>query len=166
MGWFLNPKFIYPMILDSLNHCAQYASLHPLFPAAFEYLKSFDPNTPDGKYEIDGKRLYAAVQRYETAPEETKAWEAHQVYADIQFIVAGREKIIYAPVEELTSTTPYNEVKDVEKYSGASVKNASPTVIPAGHFAVYLPQDGHRPGCMVGGPEPIVKVVIKVQLKV
>jgi len=153
------------MIIDSLTHCDDYVALHPLFPAAFDYLKSFDPNTPDGKYEIDGKRLYAVVQRYETAPEETKAWEAHRVYADIQYIVSGRENIVYAPVDELQSTIPYNEVKDVEKYSGASVKNASTTVIPAGHFGIYLPQDGHRPGCMVGSPELVVKVVIKVQLK-
>jgi len=153
------------MILDYLTHCADYAALHPLFPVAFEYLKNFDPNTPDGKYEIDGKRLYAAVQRYDTAPEETKTWEAHRVYADIQFIVAGREKILYAPVKELQSATPYNQAKDVEKYSGENVRNAAATIVPAGFFAVYLPQDGHKPGCMVDQPEPIVKVVIKVQLK-
>jgi len=153
------------MILDSLSNSADYLSLHPLFPAAFEYLKNFDPATPDGKYEIDGKRLYALVQRYETAPEETKAWEAHRVYADIQYILCGREGIVYAPVGELKSTIPYNEVKDVEKFSGETVKNASTSVVPGGYFAIYLPQDGHRPGCMVGQPEPVVKVVIKVQLK-
>ena len=153
------------MILDSLAHCADYTSMHPLFPAAFDYLKQFDPNTPDGKYEIDGKRLYAVVQRYDTAPEETKAWEAHRVYADIQYIVAGREKIIYAPVEELQSTTGYNDVKDVEKYDGSGVKYPVATVIPAGFFGIYLPQDGHRPGIMVDAPEPIVKVVIKLRIK-
>ena len=153
------------MILDSLTHCADYVSLHPLFPAAFDYLKNFDPNTPDGKYEIEGKCLYALVQRYQTAPEETKAWETHRIYADIQYIVSGREAITYAPAGELDSTTPYNDVKDVEKYSGANVKTASTAIIPGGHFGIYLPQDGHRPGCMIGQPEPVVKVVIKVQLK-
>ena len=152
------------MILDSLAHASDYLALHPLFPAAFAYLRTFDPNTPDGKYELDGKRLYAAVQRYETAPEAEKAWESHRVYADIQFIVSGREKILYAPVEELQPGTPYNEAKDVEKYSGETVKNAAFTILPAGSFAVYLPQDGHKPGCMVDSPEPVVKVVIKVQL--
>ena len=153
------------MILDSLAHSAQYLSLHPLFPAAFDYLKAFDPSTPDGKYEIDGKRLYAMVQRYETAPEAAKAWEAHRVYADIQYIAAGREKILYAPVEELQSAAPYNEAKDVEKYTNEGVRNVSASVIPAGFFGIYLPQDGHKPGIMVGqGGEPIVKVVIKVQL--
>ena len=153
------------MILDSLARCAEYIALHPLFPAAFDYLKAFDPNTPDGKYEIDGKRLYAMVQRYTTAPEEAKAWEAHQVYGDIQFIVSGREKILYAPVGELQSAAPYNEVKDVEKYTNEGVKNVTAAVIPAGFFGIYLPQDGHKPGCMVDGPEPIVKVVIKFKVR-
>ena len=154
------------MIQDRLDHCADYAALHPLFPAAFDYLKNFDPNTPDGKYEIEGQRLFASVQRYETAPEATKAWETHQVYADIQFIASGREKILYSPAEAFQPTTPYNPAKDVQKYDGAGVNHVTAMVIPAGSFAVYLPQDGHKPGCQVGEtPEPVVKVVIKVRLK-
>ena len=153
------------MILDSLAHSAHYLSLHPLFPAAFDYLKAFDPNTPDGKYEIVGKRLYAMVQRYDTAPEAAKAWESHRVYADIQYIVAGREKILYAPVDELQSAGPYNPEKDVEKYTNEGVRNVTASVIPAGFFAVYLPQDGHKPGVMAGDvAEPIIKVVLKVQV--
>ena len=154
------------MILDSLAHCAHYLPLHPLFPAAFAYLKSFDPNTPDGKYEIDGKRLYASVQRYDTLPEEAKAWESHRVYADIQYLAAGREKILTAPVEELQSAAPYNAAKDVEKYTNEGVRNVSATVLPAGFFAIYLPQDGHKPGVRAGeGAEPVLKVVLKVQLE-
>lgn len=153
------------MIQDRLDHCAQYTALHPLFPAAFDYLKQFDPNTPDGKYEIAGPSLYASVQRYETAPEESKAWETHQVYADIQYIVSGREKILYTPAEDFQPTTPYNPAKDVQKYDGAGVQNVTAMVIPAGSFAVYLPQDGHKPGCIAGDEaEPVVKVVIKVRL--
>ena len=153
------------MILDSLAHAATYAPLHPLFPAAFDYLKNFDPATPDGKYEIDGTRLYASVQRYDTAPEDTKSWEAHRVYGDIQYIVSGREKIFYAPVGELISSIPYNDAKDVEKYTAENAQNIAPHILPAGYFGVYLPQDGHKPGCAVDVPEPVVKVVIKVRLQ-
>jgi YhcH/YjgK/YiaL family protein len=153
------------MILDSLDHSAQYAGLHPLFPAAFDYLKHFDPNTPEGKYEIDGQRLFVSVQRYSTAPEETKSWESHRVYADIQYIVSGREKIFYVPVDELTPAMGYNEAKDIEKYSAEKAQNVASTIVPAGYFGVYFPHDGHKPSCMVDGPEPIVKVVVKVRLK-
>jgi biofilm protein TabA len=152
------------MIIDSLANAASYANLSPLFAAGFEYLRQFDPNTPDGKYEIDGKKLFASVQRYTTAPEDQKAWEAHRVYADIQYMVAGREKIFYTPVGNLTVSVPYNDAKDVEKYANDLKGAAAGVVLSAGEFGIYLPQDGHKPGCFVDAPEPIVKVVVKVQV--
>ena len=153
------------MILDTLAHGDDYAALHPLFPVAFNYLRQFDPNTVDGKYELDGSRLYAVVQRYETAADETRAWEAHRVYADIQLMISGCERMIWAPLEGLGSGTPYNEAKDVQKFDDAPVKNAIPLVVPAGSFCVFLPQDGHKPGCLMKRPEPVLKVVMKVRLK-
>jgi len=152
------------MILDNLAHSDIYLPLHPLFSAAFAYLKAFDPATPDGKYLIDGDRLYAAVQRYTTAPADTKAWETHQVYADIQYIVSGSERLFYAPAEVLPVGTPYNDAKDVQKYGTGVIPNAADTVLSAGEFAIYLPHDGHKPGCIVEAPEAIVKVVLKVRL--
>ncbi len=152
------------MILDSLSNSDFYVSAHPLFSAAFDYLKKFDPATPDGTYELDGKNLFAVVQRYETAPEATRKWEAHRVYADIQCIIAGREKMLHAPVGELVVTAPYNEARDVEKYGDEGVTNVSPLLVPAGTFCVFFPQDGHKPNCMVERPEAILKVVMKVKV--
>ena len=152
------------MIFDSLNHSAAYVAVHPLFPAAFEYLSKFDAATPDGKYELDGTRLYAAVQRYDTAPKANKKWEAHRVYADIQFIAAGTEQIFWAPAPGLQTSVPYNEVKDVEFFAPDSVRNEASLIVPAGFFAVFLPQDAHQPGCVIGSPESVMKVVMKVRL--
>ena len=42
------------MILDQLSASAHYESLHPLFPKAFAYLRSFDVKTAD---ELKGKKL-------------------------------------------------------------------------------------------------------------
>jgi len=155
----------FAMILDTLANCADCTAMHSLLPTAFDYLRRFDPCTPDGKYPIDGDRLYAVVQRYETAPEETRTWETHRVYADIQLIVSGQERMIYAPAGNLHAGTPYNEAKDVQKYGEGAVKDASPLVVGAGSFCIFLPQDGHKPGCMVEKPEPVLKVVVKLRLK-
>jgi len=152
------------MILDSLTHHQQYVHLHPLFSAAFDFLRAHDPATPDSRIDLDGDRLFALVQRLETAPEETRVWEAHRGYGDIQFIVSGREKILYSPVRDLTSTGPYDADKDVEKFTGESALGAVPLIVPPGSFAIFLPQDGHKPGCTVEGPEPVTKVVIKFRL--
>ena len=152
------------MILDSLTNHRQAASCHPLFPKAFAYLLSFEDSIPDGKYNIDGDQVVAIVSRYETAPEPEKAWEAHRFHADIQFVASGREVMFHCPLAEFVSSNPYNKEKDVEKFSGEGVLSASRLIVPAGSFCVFLPQDGHKPGCCEESPGPVVKVVIKVRL--
>jgi YhcH/YjgK/YiaL family protein len=151
------------MILDTLANEASYEGLHPSFARAFAWLSTFDPATPDGRYEIGGPSLVAIVQRYVTAPSDEKKWETHRLHGDIQYVVSGREWIGIAPRESLAVKTPYNPEKDAEFYeapSGSSTK----LLMEAASFAIFLPQDGHQPGVMVEGPEDLCKVVIKFRL--
>lgn len=152
------------MIVDQLSHSAAYESLHPLFPQAFTYLRTFDVGTPDGKYELLGDDLVAIVQRYETQPETDKLWEAHQVYGDIQVIYQGLEYCGHADPRSLAVTQPYRPEKDVEKYAAPGAPVARLT-LGQGNFAVFYPQDGHQPGVQVNGPAAILKVVIKFRLR-
>ena len=40
-----------------------------------------------GKYEIDGKNVYANVTAYTTIPWEEAKYEAHEHYTDIQYVI-------------------------------------------------------------------------------
>ena len=151
------------MLLDTLEHSSLYEGFHPSFPKAFGWLRSFDPATPDGKYEIDGAGVVAIVQRYETAPSVSKKWETHRVHGDIQVIYAGEEFIGYARREELAVKIPYLAEKDVEIYE-APAQSSSMLLLPSGSFAVFLPHDAHQPGVMIDLPEALVKVVVKFRL--
>ena len=153
------------MILDQLSASAAYESLHPLFPKAFAYLRSFDEKTADGKYELQGENLVAIVQRYRTAPTADKLWEAHQVYGDIQVVYQGLEYCGHADQKTLAVTMPYVAEKDVEKYAAPSTPSALLT-LGRGNFAVFHPQDGHQPGVQIDAAGKILKVVIKFRLKV
>jgi biofilm protein TabA len=153
------------MILDQLTASAAYESLHPLFPKAFAYLRSFDVKTDDGKYELQGQDLVAIVQRYQTAPSADKLWEAHQIYGDIQVVYQGLENCGHADQKTLVVTMPYIAEKDVEKYAAPTAPTALLT-LGHGNFAIFHPQDGHQPGVQIGGASEIVKVVIKFRLKV
>ncbi len=153
------------MILDQLSASAAYESLHPLFPLAFAYLRTFDRETVDGKYELQGQDLVAIVQRYQTAASADKLWEAHQVYGDIQVVYQGLEYCGHADQRSLTVTKPYITEKDVEKYAAPSTPTALLT-LGRGNFAIFHPQDGHQPGVQIGSPADILKVVIKFRLKV
>ena len=153
------------MIVDQLSASAAYESLHPLFPQAFAYLRTFDPKTEDGKYELQGQDLVAIVQRYQTAASADKLWEAHQVYGDIQVVYQGLENCGHADQHTLVVTKPYIAEKDVEKYAAPSSSTALLT-LGHGNFAIFHPQDGHQPGVQIGAPAEILKVVIKFRLKV
>jgi YhcH/YjgK/YiaL family protein len=151
------------MITDTLANAALYHGVHPRLAAAFAYLQSFDPATADGKVPVDEDRVYAQVQSYATKPAAEKKWESHRRYADIQYIVAGRERITYAHVSQLAGATPYNDAKDVTNYSGPTGE-ASTLSLAAGQWAIFLPDDGHQPGVVVEGSEEVRKVVMKVLL--
>ena len=153
------------MILDQLSSFSAYDSLHPLFPKAFAYLRAFDEQTQDGKYELHGQDLVAIVQRYKTAPSADKLWEAHQVYGDIQVVYQGLEYCGHADQRTLTVTSSYSAEKDVEKYAAPTASSTLLT-LGRGNFAIFHPQDGHQPGVQIGAPSEILKIVIKFRLKI
>jgi YhcH/YjgK/YiaL family protein len=152
------------MILDQLSASAAYEPLHPLFPAAFAYLRAFNRSTPDGKHELQGGNLVAIVQRYQTASPLEKLWEAHQVYGDIQVVYAGTEYCGHADRATLRVSHPYSLEKDVEKYEAPAEPTALLT-LGRGNFAIFYPQDAHQPGVQIEVPEEILKVVIKFRLQ-
>lgn len=151
------------MILDTLETCGRYRSMHHSFGPAFEWLAAYDSATPDGRYEIGGPDLIAIVQRYETAPDAEKKWETHRLNGDIQFMVSGSELVGCERREPLTVRTPYNGEKDAEFYEPPA-GTVSRFTLAAGSFAVFFPEDAHQPGVMDGCPGGVHKVVIKFRL--
>ncbi|MEI6083775.1 MAG: YhcH/YjgK/YiaL family protein [Verrucomicrobiota bacterium] len=150
------------MILDELTEWRRYAGLLPGLDKAFEFLEKFDLTRPDGRYELDGDRVYCLVQRYKTKPVDQGVYEAHRKYTDLQFIVAGRETILWAPLTALeTVRTPYVDDKDYALYE--SIPGSTPLRLSAGQFAILFPADGHAPCLELDGPCDVIKVVVKVR---
>ncbi|MHB8901630.1 MAG: YhcH/YjgK/YiaL family protein [Thermoguttaceae bacterium] len=150
------------MILDRLENAAMYRSLNPQIEAALAYLaKTNFQSVAPGRYELDGDRLYAMVQRYATKPHAGARWEAHRRYLDVQCVVEGTERIGWAPLEKKTEVeTPYDAEKDVIFYR----TTGDLLQVPAGMFAVFAPHDIHSPGLHASPTEPVdvLKVVVKV----
>lgn len=148
------------MILDSLNNTQRIESLHPLFKKAFDYIKATDfSQMENGKYEIDGSRLFANLTSIYGKDKNDAMIETHKKYIDIQLPLLGVEKIGWKPGNELQQeSTPYNEEKDIAFYID---RPTAFTKIYPGQFAIYFPEDGHAPGI---GQGSIRKVIIKVQV--
>lgn len=152
------------MIADTLKHAALYASLHEKFDEAFAFLrKATDENLPAGRYELDGDRLYAMVQEYDTKPVAEGVFEGHRRYVDIQYLLAGVERMDVLDSIRGMSTVAYDEEKDLEFFADASPCHRA--VVQAGEFAVFYPHDLHKPGLSADGAiTPVKKVVVKVKL--
>jgi YhcH/YjgK/YiaL family protein len=153
------------MIYDQLKNSSVYRNLLPGLAQAFDYLHSFRPGTPDGKYPLDGDHVYALVQSYPSAPASGKKFESHQRYVDLQYMVSGQEIIQYIPLHLLKITDPCTAKNDCTLYELADT-NATPTplLMNAGDFSVLFPADGHKPGCSVAQPVPVKKIVLKIAL--
>lgn len=149
------------MIFDHLENAGNYANLHPLFRKAFDYLGSQDfSSVPNGQYEIDGTRLFAIVNSYETEPAEMRFWEGHKKYIDIQYIVSGKERMGVARRSQMTETQAYDVEKDFSKFEG----RGDEIEVRPGYFTVFFPADVHMPNLAAGTPEQVKKVVLKVQV--
>jgi biofilm protein TabA len=150
------------MILDSLLHREIYEPLGQRFAAGLAWLVSFDATMPDGRVPIDGEDLFALVQSYATTPGSEKRFESHERYADIQFVAAGRERILHTDAGSLVIQAAYDPQADIAFYEepGAS----SSILLGPGHFTILWPGDAHKPGCMAGGRDEVKKVVLKVRL--
>ena len=149
------------MILDLLVNTGLYASISENLKIGFNFLINTDlDNLEIGRYEIDGKNVFALVSEYESKKPEDCRPEAHQIYADIQYIVSGREAIGFAPLGGQTITSEYNPEKDIVFFEGET----TPLILETKMFAVFFPQDVHRPCMQINGPEKVKKVVVKVKV--
>jgi biofilm protein TabA len=151
------------MIIDRIENFNLYAGLSPGFARAFDSLRDTSfINRPEGRYEIDGDRAYALVQRYTTRLPEKCNLEAHRQYIDIQLIVHGEELIRVAPAGALEVRQPYEPGSD--KMLFHPVDRMSSVRLSAESFAVFFPQDAHMPCMQADGPVDVHKVVVKLRV--
>jgi biofilm protein TabA len=146
------------MIFDQLNRYPRYIGLHKYFDVAFHFLASLDFSAVEpGRIDLEGDNLYAMVQAYTTRTHEQGIWEAHHRYIDVQYIISGRERIVFAPIEQMQLGI-YIPEKDFLPLTGSG----SALDLSEGFFVVFYPEDAHMPGLAIDFPEPVQKVVMKV----
>jgi len=150
------------MIVSDLDHISRQAAMSPAFQKAIAFLRSPDLHAlPDGRVEIDGDRVFAQVQRFETKWSATPKFECHRKYIDIQFVLSGEEIIGWAPAERMEITAAYEADKDISFGTVAKGK-WTPVHLQAGQMAVLYPEDGHAPKLALRNPSAVMKIVVKV----
>lgn len=153
------------MICDRITRLDCYRFSDP-FRKVFDFLQKLDVTVPDGIYELDGRRVYAMVQSYDTISGAPEMMEIHRKRIDIQYTVAGTEVLAWMP--ETCGKIPFVREYDPETDAGflAVPPDVEPArlVLEAGCFAVFFPGDAHMGKlCPVSsGPGHVRKVCVKV----
>ncbi|HBO37299.1 MAG TPA: YhcH/YjgK/YiaL family protein [Pasteurellaceae bacterium] len=146
--------------LSNINK-AQYPQAIQL---ALDYLANTDFNQlAVGRYPIKGETVYAQVLDLETQEKSAVLPEVHRHYLDVQYLHAGKERIgVATDLGNNNIIHDYNPERDILFYEDA--ENESELVMRPGNFAVFFPEDIHRPACMDGEPSKIRKVVVKIAM--
>jgi biofilm protein TabA len=136
--------------------------LPPAVVKGLEYLKKTDFSQVEvGKYEIDGSKIFALVQEHQTSPKAERRAEAHAKNIDIQFVIAGSEQIGFA-LPDASNEVKEDLLAQKDNIFFATVKDEMDLVLTSGMYAVFFPQEVHRPCCRIGENTQLRKVVVKI----
>jgi len=156
-------KIVPDRSVDNKKFDRWYSSNPGRWDSAFTFLRKADlQNLAKGKHEIEGLDLYAIVDEYTTRDEAETRFEAHRVYADIQYIISGKELIGIAPMTETTVTVPFDNVKDICFLD--SPGGVQRLALPDRYF-IFFPSDAHRPCMKAGNSIMVKKIVLKVRIE-
>jgi len=153
------------LIVTDLNNIDYQVLMTLSLRKAFDFLRGRNLYAlPDGRVDIDGDRVFALVQRYETVRTEAPMFEYHRKYIDVQFMAKGEEVIGWAIAETMKITEAYDEKKDI---CFGTVKKGkwTPVLLQAGEVAVLWPEDAHAPKLAADDPIQVMKIVIKVAVE-
>jgi len=116
----------------------------------------------DGTIKIDADDLYYILTTYNTSNDiEEKPAEAHRKFIDLQYILYGEEKIGYADYRSPKMLLKeYDEASDAEFFK--RIEDESFFVLKKGMYAVFFPEDVHRPGVANKEVHGIRKIIFKI----
>ena len=150
------------MIFDKMDNIEDYFDELPLLEKVKKFVDDFNENhLPDGTYEIDGKRLFAMVQSYQTKTQTPQMmFEAHKKYIDLQYIVNGIETIRWTKLDKVDLVEEhYSSGGDIAFYEGDALFDFTLTKHT---FLLLYPEDAHLPGLSAQKDVNVRKIVFKM----
>ncbi len=142
--------------LSTLKEAQKYLTIPD---EAIAFLENAGADTACGRYEY-GADCFVVVMEPNTTAEKGEM-EAHKTYVDVQYVIDGEEKILYAP---LTAVTPKTEFDAEHDYALYDYTEAEAVVYRSGEAVILYPADAHLACRAVGEPMKVKKAVIKVRV--
>lgn len=138
------------------------------YPAAIEkaldFLRTTDfSKLETGVVEIEGRTIFAQILDLTTHPHDEQRPEVHRKYLDIQFLHSGEEKIgVAIDTGNNVVSEELLEQRDIMFFHDC--ENESLFEMVPGSYAIFFPQDVHRPACNKYRETAIRKIVVKVAI--
>ena len=138
------------------------------YPAAIEkaldFLRTTDfSKLETGVVEIEGRTIFAQILDLTTRPHDEQRPEVHRKYLDIQFLHSGEEQIgVAIDTGNNVVSEELLEQRDIMFFHDC--ENESLFEMVPGSYAIFFPQDVHRPACNKYRETAIRKIVVKVAI--
>ncbi|WP_336776208.1 YhcH/YjgK/YiaL family protein [Paenibacillus sp. MMO-58] len=152
------------MILGLLSgandpHSGSYAAIEEALQALRQWSEKGE--WPEGRLELRGDSLYISFMSFDTKSQEEQVAEKHEQYLDIHYLIEGSELIGWSPLREgMIPSQPYDKEDDYALYAPQADEQL--LAMKPGMYAVFFPDDVHRPG--MGDGSPIKKAVVKIHM--
>lgn len=139
-------------------------AFHPIINKGIEFITQTDFSTlAPGKIDIIPGKMFCLLQEMNTLPANEMRAESHFKFVDIQFLLQGEETIgVARGAAQHEVIEDRAEKHDIVFYQ--ETNNESLIHLEPGMFAVFFPQDLHRPCCHTQRESFIRKAVIKIHL--
>lgn len=148
------------MIFDKIENIENY---NEISKDVQEFVKKLYEGVEVGRYVLN-ENCYANVEEYYTKTPEICKLEAHKDYADIQFLLSGKEELQYTNIEGLEVSEEYIKERDIMFFKSPDSRLNS-LILSNGYFAYILPYEAHQPQMNYGETSAKVKkVVVKVRV--
>lgn len=151
------------MIVDKIENAFLYNGINEQIDKSLKVLGSREiVAKPQGRYDVDGDKLFYLVQKYSTKPRDEGQMEAHEKYIDIQYVVDGQESMFVENISNCKLASVYDENNDLAMYDVP--EKFSDIYMSKGMFCILFPEDGHLPCRTVVDESKVHKVVFKIQI--
>jgi YhcH/YjgK/YiaL family protein len=132
------------MIFDNIANADRYAPLHPLFPRAFDFIRTNNLlELASGCHPISGDELLVIIENVAGRSRTEAKLECHRKYIDIQFVLAGIDEMGWKPLAECRDPIEdYSAERDVQFFFDTP---SSWIATPPGAFCIFFPEDAHAP---------------------
>lgn len=149
------------MILDTLSNLDRYATLHPLFSKAIEFIRKQDLNALTvGIHPIIEKKLFVIVEEAHGRSRDDAKLECHRKYIDIQLVLEGVDEMGWKPLADCHQpVSDYSAERDIRFFNDAADAWIS---TPANSYCIFFPQDAHAPLVSTG---KIRKLIFKISVE-